>query len=138
MSVAALDLGRRRIGIAALDAAGVAVHPLAVLKRCSLGRDIEAIAGHLGARGIKRVVVGLPLNMDGTEGPQARAVRRFAEALRAATGLVVELHDERLSTREAREQMAGLGRRRERPVDAVAAAIILESWLGAAGGGRRG
>ncbi len=86
----------------------------------------------LSPRRIDRVVVGLPINMDGSEGPMARAARAFAERLRLATGLEVEFQDERLSSFEARERLArvaGSGARKKRPVDAVAAAVILESWL---------
>jgi putative pre-16S rRNA nuclease len=133
MAVAAIDFGTRKIGIAVTDAAGLLAHPLAILERRSIAADIDNISRILKSRAIDRVVVGLPLNMDATEGPMARAARAFAERLRHTTGLAVELHDERLTSFEARDRVAQLKRRarknKKRMIDAIAAAVILESWL---------
>ncbi len=134
MSIAALDLGRRRIGVAATDASGLAVHPLATIERRSQQSDLKAIAVVIERREVERVIVGLPLNMDGSEGPPARAARAFAAKLGASLGLPVELCDERLTSFEARERLrqSPVRRsRRRRAVDRFAAAVILESWLGA-------
>jgi putative Holliday junction resolvase len=132
MSILSLDLGKRRIGVAVTDASGLAVHPLATIDRGSPQSDLGAIAGLASERAVERVVVGLPLNMDGSEGPPAVAARRFAQVLSDKLGLPVELHDERLSSFEARERLKeGLHRRakRKRTVDQIAAVVILESWL---------
>jgi putative pre-16S rRNA nuclease len=132
MAVAALDFGARKLGIAVTDAAGILAHPLAVLERHCVAADIDNLSRILESRAVDRVVVGLPLNMDGSEGPMVRAARAFGERLRHATGLAVEFHDERLSSFEAKARVAGLGRRakkKKRMVDAIAAAVILESWL---------
>ncbi len=131
MAVAALDFGTRRIGVAVADATGLIASPLCTLKRRSIRTDLEALDRLLKARQIDRIIVGLPLNMDGSEGPMARAARAFAGRLGLATGLAVELLDERLSSFEARDRLAAFAprARRKASIDAVAAAVILESWL---------
>jgi putative holliday junction resolvase len=132
MTIAALDLGARRIGIAVTDADRLAAHPLCTIERRSIGADLEAIRRALGSRHIDCLVVGLPVNMDGTEGPMARYARNFATRLGASMGITVDLQDERLSSFEAKQRLDGAGRRRgkkKQPIDAIAAAVILESWL---------
>ena len=127
MTIASLDFGKRRIGLAV---AYGAVIPLEVIERKSLARDLDRIAARLAELEVNQVIVGLPLNMDSTEGPQARAAARFADQLHDASGLVVELFDERLTSFEARERLRALGGRRPRGgIDALAAAVILEGWL---------
>jgi putative Holliday junction resolvase len=132
MTIAALDLGARRIGIAVTDADRLAAHPLCTIERRSIGADLEAIRRALSSRHIDCLVVGLPVNMDGTEGPMARYARNFATRLGASMGITVDLQDERLSSFEAKQRLDGAGRRRgkkKQPIDAIAAAVILESWL---------
>jgi putative Holliday junction resolvase len=87
----------------------------------------------LAARDVARIVVGLPINMDGSEGPMADATREFARRVGAHLSLPVELFDERLTSREAEERVGPRSRRkrRKRPLDAIAAAVILEGWLAA-------
>lgn len=132
MSTLALDLGKRRIGVAVTDMSDLAAHPLATIERGKPKSDLDAIIALIAGRHVERVIVGLPLNMDGTEGPPAQAARAFAQSLSVSLGLPVELHDERLSSFEAKERLKqGLLRRskRKRAVDQVAAVVILESWL---------
>jgi putative pre-16S rRNA nuclease len=132
MAIAALDLGKRRIGIAITDDEGLAVNPIGALERRSVIRDLESIRVRLVEFEVSRVVIGLPLNMDGSSGGPARAARAFATRLGEASGLPVELFDERLTSFEAEERLKELSGRRARDkgtVDAVAAGIILESWL---------
>jgi putative pre-16S rRNA nuclease len=136
MAIAALDLGKRRIGIAIADNEGLAVHPIGAIERRSLVRDLESIRARLVEFEVSQVIVGLPLNMDGSAGPAARASETFAERLRDACGLPVDLFDERLSSFEAEERLRELSGSRSRDkgrdkgrIDAVAAGIILESWL---------
>ncbi|HYL57652.1 MAG TPA: Holliday junction resolvase RuvX [Candidatus Acidoferrales bacterium] len=134
MAIAALDLGRRRIGVAVTDTAEMGAHPIGIVERRALARDLAAIAEMLRDREIATVVVGLPLNMDGSEGPAARSARNFAERLGAALGegVAVELFDERLTSVEARERMRGSGankKSKRAAVDAIAAAVILEGWM---------
>jgi putative holliday junction resolvase len=132
MAIAGLDLGKRRIGLAIADNEGLAVHPIGALERRSVVRDLELIRSRFVEFEVTRVVIGLPLNMDGTVGPAARAAEAFADRLRDSSGLPVELFDERLTSFEAEERLRELSGKRARDkgsVDAVAASIILESWL---------
>ncbi|HVB82609.1 MAG TPA: Holliday junction resolvase RuvX [Candidatus Binataceae bacterium] len=130
MPIAGIDFGRKRIGLAITDSH--VVYPVEVIERRSLSNDLEAIRSRLAERAVSLIVVGLPLNMDGTEGPSARAARAFATRLGSATGLVVEMFDERLTSFEAEERLreASASRTTKKAVgDAVAAVVILEGWL---------
>jgi putative holliday junction resolvase len=132
MSIAALDLGRRRIGVAVTDAAGMVAHPVGVVERRSMKRDLDAIAAMLRDREVTTFVVGLPLNMDGSEGPAARAARRFADQLAAALKVEVEMFDERLTSFEAEERLKRMPVKksaRKPAIDAMAATVILEGWM---------
>ena len=132
MSVAALDLGRRRIGVAVTDAAAMGAHPIGVVERRSMKRDLEAIAAMLRDREVTTFVIGLPLNMDGTEGPAARVARLFADRLAAEFKVQVEMFDERLTSFEAEERLKGMPVKkgaRKPAIDAIAATVILEGWM---------
>lgn len=132
-AVVALDVGDKTIGVAASDALGWA-HPVRTIRRRNLEADLDELAAILEERDAKRIVVGLPLNMDGSEGPRAEKTRRFAERLAARFDLPVILWDERLSTWEAEGLLREAGARRTKRkdwVDAVAAQLILTSYLDA-------
>src|SRR5271157_4191774 len=132
MPIAALDLGRRRIGVAVTDAAAMGAHPVGIVERHALKQDLDAIAAMLRDRRVSVIVVGLPLNMDGSEGPAAQSARKFAAALAAAVGVTVELFDERLTSFEARERLSDMPARkgaRKTGLDALAAVVILEGWM---------
>src|SRR5713226_5748925 len=132
MATAALDLGRRRIGVAVTDATAMGAHPVGVVERRSLKRDLEAIAAMLREREVTMIVVGLPLNMDGSEGPAARAARTFAERVAESLRVRIEMFDERLTSFEAEERLKGMPVKkaaRKPAIDAIAAAVILEGWM---------
>jgi putative Holliday junction resolvase len=132
MIVAGIDFGNRRIGLAVSSPDQLSAYPVEAIERRSLAVDLETLRARLTALEVERVVVGLPLNMDGTVGTQARAAQVFARRLEEATGIPVELCDERLSSFEAEERLKGIpvrGNRRKLAIDAVAASVILESWL---------
>jgi putative holliday junction resolvase len=132
MPIAAIDLGRRRIGVAVTDAAAMGAHPLGIVERRAHQLDVDAIAAMLRDRNVSMIVVGLPLNMDGSEGPAARGARKFAERLAEGLGVTVEMFDERLTSFEARERLADLPARkgtRKTGLDALAAVVILEGWM---------
>jgi len=132
MAIAALDLGRRRIGVAVTDAAAIGAHPVGIVERRALKADLEAIAAMLRDRRVEVIVVGLPLNMDGSEGPAARGARKFAASVAEALGVSVELFDERLTSFEARERLSDMPVRkgaRKTELDALAAVVILEGWM---------
>lgn len=129
-----LDIGERRIGVAVSDALGMMAHPHEVLVGCDPDRLAEYVVGLLEKTGADEVIVGLPITKSGKEGLQAEAVRGFVEPLRSR-GVNVVFRDERLSTVEARRRLAEAsggkpgGRRRAKPDDAVAAALILQGYL---------
>ncbi|MDQ7030037.1 MAG: Holliday junction resolvase RuvX [Ardenticatenia bacterium] len=129
-----IDYGECRVGVA--FSLGYVPRALAVLPHgdmVSLVKRIVAIAEREGA---EQIVVGWPLNADGTEGEQARKSRTFAEALAAATSLPVYLWDERFTSQEALHQMIAAGTRRKarrHRLDAVAAALILQDFFEQAG-----
>ncbi len=127
-----LDLGRARIGLALADDVLRTARPLSAVRHRSERDDLAAIAAVAAEYEVGRAVVGLPFNMDGSEGPAARHARAFAERLGVALSLPVELFDERLSTFEAETRLRDQGfsaRDRRARVDAEAAAVILQGWL---------
>ncbi len=131
--VLALDYGAKRIGMAVSDADGEFAFPAGVLERRGLARDLEALAELARERGVVRLVVGLPLHLDGRKGPEAEAAQRFADAVAEATGLPVSMLDERWTSREAERALRELQpRRRKRQranLDAAAAALLLRTFL---------
>ena len=130
--ILAIDYGRVRLGLAVSDGLGMAGHPLPALRRTDPSRDLSALRDVIASRQIERLVVGLPLNMDGSEGGMANEARRWAEQLAAALELPLIMEDERLSTDEAEAwlQQAGLRPPERRKLrDSVAAAVILRGVL---------
>ena len=133
MRVLGIDLGSKRIGIATSDRSGTIATPYTVLLRCgSMGGDHRNIAKMVVEEEAEAVIVGLPLNMDGSEGKAAQAARVEAARMATVVGVPVHVHDERLTTVEAdrvlMEQKMNTQARR-RVVDKVAAAVMLQSWL---------
>ncbi len=127
-----IDLGRARIGLALADDVLRSARPLGAVERRNESADLGAIGELAREYEVTRAVVGLPLNMDGTEGPSARLARAFAPRLSEALGVPVELFDERLSTFEAEDRLRARGvsaREMKSRVDAEAAAVILQGWL---------
>lgn len=133
MRVLGIDLGSKRIGIATSDRSGTIATPYTVLLRCgSMGGDHRNIAKMVVEEEAEAVIVGLPLNMDGSEGKAAQAARVEAARMATVVGVPVHVHDERLTTVEAdrvlmEQKMNAQARRRV--VDKVAAAVMLQSWL---------
>lgn len=130
--VLGLDYGEKRVGIAVSDALGIAAHGLPTLKRTTLEADLAHIERLVAERKVKEVIVGLPRNMDGSVGPQARKVQAFADRLRELLAVPVRLEDERLTTERAERTMvdAGMSRARRRTrVDRLAAQFILQQYL---------
>jgi putative Holliday junction resolvase len=135
----ALDVSRRAIGVAGADAGWRLATPLSTIRRTRWPHDLEQLQRIIAERAAGALVLGWPLNMDGTEGPRCQAVRAFAEQLDAALGLPILLWDERLTTFAAEEaaERAGLrGRKREQMLDALAAAAVLQEVLNAWARGR--
>ena len=141
-TVLAVDYGRRRIGLAGSDPLGLLAHPLPPLRVRRPEEALDALAALCRERHCERILVGLPLRPDGSEGPEAAEARAFAERLGRVTGLPVEMVDERLTTAEALERLASgprrLRRRDRGVVDSVAAVVLLEQWLASRPRGDRG
>jgi putative Holliday junction resolvase len=132
----ALDVSKRVIGLAGADPSWRLATPLRTIQRRRLAADLEALRQVIMERAAALLVVGWPLNMDGSEGPRCQSVMAFARELDRSFGLPVFLQDERLSTFAAEDVLAArqsTGRRRSAPdADALAAAQILEDFFAAA------
>jgi putative Holliday junction resolvase len=130
MRYLAVDHGEKRTGLAICDRDENLASPLKVLTgQAELIAQIVKVAKE---ENIEAIIVGLPLNMDSTEGPRAKSVRTFGVALESAAQLPVIYHDERLSSFDAEKKLAGLDltrKKKKKHLDAVAAASILESFL---------
>jgi putative Holliday junction resolvase len=134
--VLGLDVGDRRVGVAISDPTGTVVRPLQTLVRGSRTKDFGTIAALVAEHHVELVVVGQPLSLDGTEGPQARRVAQYARSLADQLAVPVVFWDERYTTAAAEEimlQNRSKGKRRraraEGGLDAIAAAVILQSYL---------
>ena len=132
MRVLAVDPGAKRVGLALSDPTGTIAQPLSTLPAEPRDTLVERLAEVARQNEVTRIVVGLPLRMDGSQGPEARSAQQLAAALRKAARLPVELVDERLTTAAAeRSLIAGGVRRasRRQTVDRVAAALLLQTHL---------
>ncbi|MDQ1425401.1 MAG: putative pre6S rRNA nuclease [Acidimicrobiaceae bacterium] len=133
MRVLGIDLGTKRIGVAVSDRSGTIASPLTVVMRSGdLERDHQRLRALVVEEEAERVIVGLPLSLDGGMGPAAVAAAAEADAMASVVGVPVETFDERLTTVTAesvlREQRIRPAARR-RVIDKVAAAVMLQTWL---------
>jgi len=133
-----LDLGTQTIGTAFCDAGWRFASPGKTLKRGKFGADRQALAALIAERSVKGLVIGLPINMDGSEGPRSQSSRAYARNVADALGLPVLLWDERWSTASAESaliaQDMSRAKRADR-IDAAAAAVILQAAIDALAGG---
>ena len=130
MRYLAIDHGEKRTGLAVCDASETIASPLVVLtdKNLFIDRIVKTVEDEM----IDAVVVGLPLNMDDSEGPRAKQVRQFAHELEGRIDIEIIFFDERLSSFDAEKKLAGLDltrKKKKKHLDAVAAASILQSFL---------
>ena len=138
----AVDYGRARIGLAIADAVTQMPKPLATLERVNRNEDMRRLRELVRDHGVKQIVVGLPLRLDGTRGEMAEEAERFAQRMAKQIGVPVEMADERLTSWEAQrlleEEFGRVSRRESKgkgsaasvtSVDAVAAAVILKEYL---------
>jgi putative Holliday junction resolvase len=133
MRIMAIDYGDARIGIAVSDLTGTLCGSAWTVEEWNFERAAERVCSAAKEHGAERLVLGLPRNMDGTEGPRAEKSRAFKDLLEARSGLEVVLWDERLSTVQAHAILHAVGKKEKKhrqSVDAVAASLILESYLG--------
>jgi putative pre-16S rRNA nuclease len=135
--ILALDLGKKRIGLALSDPLGITAQGLPTLERTNIREDLAALERLTSGHQVALIVMGHPLHMSGEEGRQAAYTREFAERLARKTGLPVRLWDERLTTVEAQRVLRSSGistGKRAGAVDRLAAVILLESFLDAEAG----
>ena len=132
MRVLAIDYGDRRTGLTFSDATNTLAGDAFTVEEYDAGRLAERIASECVSRGVGTIVLGLPRNMDGSEGPRAEKSRALAALIEEKTGLTPVLWDERRSTIEAHGILRANGKREKRhkkSVDALAAALMLEGYL---------
>ena len=127
-----LDLGEKRIGVSLSDGLGWTAGPLAALSRTSWKKDLAAVRDLIARHEVQRVIVGLPVRMDGTPGEMARRSQEFIERLRPSVSVPIETWDERLTTAQAERILVEADVRRERRkqvIDSLAACLILQGYL---------
>jgi putative Holliday junction resolvase len=132
--ILALDLGKKRIGLALSDPLGITAQGLPTLQRTRIREDLAALARLIEEHDVRLLLLGHPLHMSGRESRQSEYTREFAARLTAHTGLEVRLWDERLTTVEAERVLKSSGisiEKRARAVDRLSAQILLESFLDA-------
>lgn len=132
MKIMSVDLGLARTGLALGDSATTFAFPKTVITEYNEGRLIEKICVAAKVEGVARIVVGLPLNMDGSQGDRAHKCREIAEKIGAVSGIETVMWDERCTTISAHTALSAnnvRGKKRKDTVDAVAAVIILEDYL---------
>ena len=132
MRILSLDVGEKKIGVAVSDELGITAQGLGVIERQNRRQDFSRILCYAEEYGVKEIVVGLPRNMDGTIGPQAREILSFREKLSRVVSVPVTTWDERLTTVAANRTLleADLRRsKRKKVIDKLAAVFILEGYL---------
>ncbi len=132
-AVLCFDFGLKHIGVAVLQQPTTIVSPLPIIRATDGKPDWNAIAALLQEWQARLLLVGEPLNMDGSDSAMSARARRFARQLEGRFNVPAELVDERLSSHEARQQVAEFGRKkrnyRRHPVDSIAAQLIMQTWL---------
>jgi len=132
LRVLALDLGKKRIGLAVSDELGVTAQGLETLQRTNVREDLARLAQLIAEKNVSLILMGNPLHMSGKEGRQAQYTHEFAERLHGASGVPVQYWDERLTTVQAERVLRESGisiAKRALAVDRLAAVILLESYL---------
>lgn len=132
MVIMSVDFGRARTGIAVCDKSEILASPVTVINEKYVPELVKKVAALASEKNAELIVVGLPVNMDGSEGESALNARRFADDLRQASKIDVDMLDERCTTMEAHQLLNATntrGKKRKAVVDAVSAVIILENYL---------
>jgi len=141
--ILAIDYGQKRLGLALSDESGVTSQPFAIWTRINRRRDLARLREVVRRHAVSRIVIGLPLHLDGTPSEMSEEVEGFAARVERALGVPVEMVDERLSSWEAeqivrankstgssrRRRKPGAGRRQQTSLDDVAAAVVLRDYL---------
>jgi len=130
--ILALDLGKKRIGLALSDELGVTAQGLETLQRTNIREDLARLADLASGHGVTLILMGNPLHMSGNSGRGSEHAREFGARLEAVTGIPIQLWDERLTTVQAQRVLRESGisiEKRAKAVDRLAAVILLESYL---------
>ena len=137
--ILAIDYGQKRMGLALSDERGMTSRPFAIWTRINRRRDLARLRELVRQHAVRRVVIGLPLHLDGTQSEMSAETKAFAGRVEKALGIPVEMVDERLSSWEAKQTVQannssaaprrGAGRKRHTTLDDVAAAVILRDYL---------
>jgi putative Holliday junction resolvase len=138
--ILALDLGKKRIGMAMSDELGITAQGLPTLERRNKRTDFAALAALVRENHVQQIVLGLPLRMSGEEGTQADWVRAFAEELKGHVDVPIDLRDERWTSKQAERVLMGSGIHKEdrKPaIDRLSAVILLQDYLDSRGAGSR-
>lgn len=132
MRILGLDVGDRTIGVAVSDELGFSAQPLKVIRRKKLESDLAELLELIASFSVEKIVVGIPKNQYGVEGPQAEKVREFLKSLDEVISIPVILIDERFTTAEAQKVLLSADARRSKRrevIDKLAASLILDSYL---------
>lgn len=127
-----VDYGDRRTGLAECDLSGSLASGIMTVKESGMRHTAERVAREAAERSCKKIVIGLPKNMDGSEGERAAVVRAFASLLAEYTAIPIDFYDERMSTMLAYRYMDGTetyGKKRKENIDTLSAEVILQSYL---------
>ena len=127
----AIDLGAKRVGVAVSDELGISVRPVTTIERRTWKKLLQSIIEQIETFDARGMVVGLPLNLDGSEGPAALEARQMAAKFELSLKIPVHLQDERLTSEEAKSRLQDIQKReRAADIDSAAAAIILQDFIG--------
>ena len=133
MRTLGVDWGEARIGLAMSDPMGIIASPHSTLEEKDKGAQVRRVVELVQSEGVERIVVGLPLELDGSAGPMAQMAEKYAQKLEELTGVEVIRWDERLTSVAAERAIAAMGgkRKKKAKVDTIAACILLQSYLDA-------
>ena len=127
-----VDYGDVRTGLAECDISGMLASGITTIAEGGMKKTAERVAREAESRGCKKIVIGLPKNMDGTEGGRVDTVRAFAEILSTLTDIPIDFYDERMSTMQAYRFLDGtgtFGKKRKSAIDTLSAEIILQNYI---------
>ena len=127
-----VDYGDKRTGLAECDASGLIAGRIGTISEGGMKNTAERVAREAAERGCKKIIVGLPKNMDGSEGFRADTVKAFVEILKGLTEIPIDFYDERMTTMQAYrflDSTATFGKKRKEQIDTVSAEIILQNYI---------
>lgn len=127
-----VDYGDVRTGLAECDVSGMLASGITTIKEGGMRNTAERVAKEAAARSCKKIIIGLPKNMDGTEGERATVIKAFAEILSSITDIPIDFYDERMTTMQAYRFLDGagtFGKKRKDVIDTLSAELILQSYI---------